>query len=131
MLYGPPSETPVTAERALACSLLDEALMLLGVLVPPPVPLPATRQTALIGRKPVWNAETIRTAIQTFVAREGRAPTRSEWRYAAAHQLPGRSTVCAAYGSLGAAYAANGLLLPASRRGHTLGRWRQRKCPHA
>lgn len=106
----------LTAQRALAASLLDEALTLLAgaVVTPRPAPVAPVPQP---GHAVVWDATTIREALSAFVAREGRPPWRNEWYQAGLAQLPGRATVLRVYGSLPAAYAACGLVWPAAHRG--------------
>lgn len=100
--------TDTAATRALAVSLLDEALMLLGA----PVALVTATKHPL-----VWDAVTIRAALQAFAQRTGRLPGPREWRLGTAYGLPARATVVRVYGSLAAAYAASGLAAPESRQG--------------
>src|SRR6185503_3987438 len=92
----------LTAQRALACSLLDEALTLLGFpALPGTVPaLRSPKPPGQPGHPIVWDDVTIPAALRAFVARQGRAPSRAEWRQATRHQLPARNTAVTVYGSL-------------------------------
>jgi hypothetical protein len=101
------TEASLTAQRALACSLLDEALRR---LCPRPV-----------GHPVVWDAGTIPAALQTFVATHGHLPTRQAWRQATRHALPGLDAVRRVYGSLAAAYRACGVGQPAREERRTHG----------
>lgn len=78
-----PDAARQVATRALARSLLREALALGPVL--PPAPRPAG------GRPERWSRAQVLAAVQAFTRQHGRLPLRRE--FAARHGLPNESTL--------------------------------------
>lgn len=123
MPWHPDADTPV---RLLARSLLCEYFTRSApTSIQAPVPPNQGRVTGQT--RPIrWPRGAVIQAIQAFVQREGRVPSRQDWRTATQHHLPGYATVIAQWGSLDAAYEAAGEQAPASRIG-TLRFGEQRK----
>mgnify|MGYP001577751909 CR=1 FL=1 len=100
--------SPRSLQRQLACSLLDEALRLLGPSGQPSSDTPPQAR-GVKGRPRFWDRPSSIAAIQAYVARHGSVPTRRTWMSARQAGLPGYATVCNLFGSLAAAYHASGL----------------------
>lgn len=103
------------ATYALACSLLDEyaALMRHGahpdtpLPVPPVAPTPTPKKTPrgrAGGTSKIWERGLILAVLGEFYRHESRFPTRTEWREAGQHGLPGPATVRLYFATLQKAY---------------------------
>ena len=92
------------SSRALAASLLDEALGLL--LNQAHCPWLTEKRRSLVGRPPAWDRQKIMQALDDFTIVHGRMPTYHEWREPGRHAIPAYATIRANFGSQHAAYAA-------------------------
>ena len=130
MPWHPDADTPV---RLLARSLLYEYIARSAAewrRDSPPAPVPIhTRRVTGQTRPLRWPRGAVIQAIQAFTQREGRVPTRQDWRTATHHHLPGYATVIAQFGSLDAAYEAAGeqapAVVPQAERPALRRRWKQ------
>ena len=80
--------------------------------------LPAPETPHPLAGSPVvrWTRDAIRDALHHFVATYGRVPTRQDWNASRQYQIPGRSTMCAMYGSVNAGLVDVGLVPDTSPR---------------
>ena len=93
------SQPPPRTSRALARSLLDEALALRRTTATP-VALPvATPVVPPSPHAPRWTVERCCTVLRAFVAQYRRLPHQAEWRQAQRHGLPSQWILRKLFGS--------------------------------